>query len=126
MAVASWEEVAVALGRPSSDFTADQQAQIDWWLDAVELVIGQRLGDVTTLDQNVLKLVEVEVVADKVRREGTAESSITVSVDDASVTRRYEGVITDDEIADRWWDLLMGRRRPKAVSMGVSGGYLLR
>lgn len=126
MAVATWQEVAVALGRPTSDFNADQQAQITWWLDGVELIIGLRLGDVTLLNQDVLKLVEVEVVADKVRANGTEESSITVSVDDGSVTRRFENAITDDDIDDKWWDLLMGRRRKKAVSMSVSGGRLLR
>lgn len=126
MSVAAWQEVAVALGRPSSDFTDDQQEQIEWWLDGVELIISRRLGDVSALDQAVLKLVEVEVVADKVRRAGTEESSITVSIDDGSVTRRYDNAVVDDDITDRWWDLLTGRRKPKATSMGVSGGYLLR
>lgn len=124
MAVTTYEDVAVALGRPIS--TSAEQDQVSWWLNAVELIIGQRLGDVALLDQALLKLVEVEVVAEKVRHSGTEESSITVAVDDGSVTRRYESTISDDDIADRWWDLLMGRRRAKAVSMTVSGGYLLR
>lgn len=106
MAVATWQDVAVALGRPTSDFTADQQAQITYWLDGVELLIKARLGDPALLDQAVLAFVETESVAGRFRRlsDGGA-SSVTVSVDDGSVTRRYESVSADD-ITDSWWDML--------------------
>jgi hypothetical protein len=51
MAVATWEDVAVALGRPTSDFTADQQAQLTYWLNGVELFIKNRLGVIADLDE---------------------------------------------------------------------------
>jgi hypothetical protein len=104
MAVATYTDVAVALGRPISD-TAEQ-AQVEWWLDGVELFITARLGDVTALDQTVLKYVEVEAVVAKIQRAGRGESSITVSVDDGSVTRRYENAVTAGDISDQWWNLL--------------------
>jgi hypothetical protein len=107
MAVATWQQVAVALGRPA-DFGADQQAQITWWLNGVELLIKKRFGDVDDLDQDNLVYVEVEAVAAKVPPKGTAgESSVTVSVDDGSVTRRWEkSPVTDGDITDEWWGLL--------------------
>lgn len=106
MTVATWQEVAVALARPSSDFSTDQQDQITWWLTGVEMLVRGRLGDITLLDQDVLKYVEVEAVAEKVRRHGTRESSITVSADDGSVTRRYENQVDAADVNDAWWELL--------------------
>lgn len=103
MAVATVDDVEVALGRPIS--TEAEQAQVGWWLDGVELFIIARVGPVLDLDQNVLKYVEVEAVVAKIQRAGRAESSITVSVDDGSVTRRFESVSASD-ISDEWWQLL--------------------
>lgn len=123
MAVATHEDVAVSIGRPIS--TPAEQAQVEWWLDGAEMVISNQLGDVTLLSQPAVKYVEVEVVAAKVRRHGTLESSITVAVDDGSVTRRYESPVTDEDIRDEWWALL-GWKKPKAVSMQVSGRWMLR
>lgn len=108
MAVATFADVAVALGRPQSAFDADQQAQINYWLAGVELLIQTRLGPVVELDQDVLCFVETEAVAAKVSR-GTSggATSTTVSVDDASVTRRYESTgISDGDVIEAWWDML--------------------
>lgn len=108
MAVATWQDVAVALGRPTSDFTVDQQGQITYWLNGIELLIKSRLGAVANLDQDVLKYVETEAAAQKVRRgaEGGA-SSVSVSIDDGTVTRRYEGgAVSDGDVSDAWWDML--------------------
>lgn len=104
MAVATVDDVAVALGRPISE--AAQVAQVGWWLEGVELLIRARLGDPAELDQDVLKYVEVEAVVAKVQRAGTRESSITVAVDDGSVTRRYESGVSAGDITDEWWNLL--------------------
>lgn len=120
MAVATWQEVAVALGRPSSDFNADQQAQITWWLAGIELLIKSRLGAIADLDQETVEQVEVEAVAEKVRRAGRSESSITVAVDDGSVTRRYENRVTADDITPDMWGLFGSGYTGSAYSIGVS------
>lgn len=104
MAVATYTDVGVALRRTITDQA--EQNQIEWWLTGVEMLIRSRLGDVSELDQESLKYVEVEAVAEKVRRHGRTESSITVHTDDSSVTRRYENPVTAGDITDAWWDLL--------------------
>ena len=104
MAVATYDDVAVALGRAISD--SDEQNQVEYWLDGIELIIGSRLGDVSELDQDVLKYVETEAVVARINRNAAAgTSSITVAVDDSSVTRRFEGVSAAD-ITDDWYRLL--------------------
>lgn len=105
MAVATWQDVQVALGRPIS--TEAEQGQVGWWLDGVELFITARLGDVADLPETVVKYVEVEAVLAKVQRAGRDESSISVTLNDGSaVTRRYESAVTASDIADEWWQLL--------------------
>ncbi len=106
MAVATYEDVAVPLGRAID--TALEQGQVTWWLDGTERIIRSRLGDITLLDQGDLAYVEAEVVAEKVRRNGRAESSTTVVLDDGTVTRRFENQISAGDITDEWWDLLAG------------------
>lgn len=103
MAVATHEDVAVALGR--SIDSAPEQAQVEWWLSGIELIIGARLGDVSALDQDILKYVEVEAVAAKVRRGDSRVTSETISVDDGSRTTRYESASASD-ITDEWWNWL--------------------
>lgn len=117
MAVATYTDVGVALRRTISD--PAEQAQITWWLDGVELLIKSRLGTVSLLDQAVVKRVEVEVVAEKVRRAGREESSITVSVDDGSVTRRYETRVTAGDIDDDLWALFGKKFAGSAYTIGV-------
>ena len=100
MAVATFTDVGVALRRTISDNA--EQAQITHWLTGAEMAIKSRLGDVSLLDQDILKYVEAEAVAEKVRRAGREESSITVSLDDGSVTRRYDAMGADDIASDLW------------------------
>lgn len=107
----TWQNVATALGRPASDFSEEAQAQITHWLTGIELLIRSRLGDLAQLDQDALAYVMAEAVAGKVRRDTalTRESSVTVSVDDGNVTRRFEqppAPVTSDDITDELWDLL--------------------
>lgn len=105
MAVATYADVEVALGRPIS--TEAEQAQVEWWLNGVELFIVARLGPVADLSEDAVKYVEVESVAAKVRRSATdGASSITVNVDDGGVTRRFENPVSADDITDEWWGLL--------------------
>lgn len=118
MTVATYQDVGVALGRSITD-TAEQD-QINHWLTGIELVIGVCLGDVTQLDQAALKYVEAEAVAEKARRRGRAESSITVSVDDGSVTRRYDQPASANDITDEWWALLSPAENDDAGAFSIS------
>lgn len=118
MAVATFEDVAVALGRPISEQA--EQDQVEWWLRGAEMVIRGRLGDVALLDQEALLYVEGEAVADKVRRGARTESSITVAVDDGSVTRHYDSPMTADDITDQWWNLLSPVHYGSAYTIAVT------
>lgn len=119
MAAATWQDVAVALGRPASDFSADQQAQITYWLNGIELIIGSRFGGLSSLDPDVLKYVETEAVAAKVPPAGATDgaTSITVGVDDGNVTRRWERkAVAAGDITDEWWEMLAPARESRAFS----------
>lgn len=104
MAVATYEDVAVALGRPIS--TQAEQSQVEYWLNGLEIIIGARLGVLADLDQDVLRYVETEAAVARINRNAAAgTSSITVAIDDGSVTRRFEGPSASD-MTDEWWHLL--------------------
>lgn len=115
----TYADVAVALGRPIS--TPDEQAQVTWWLTGAQLIVRDRLGDPALLNQDNLHYVLVEAVAEKVRRHGQTESSITVAVDDGSVTRRYENPVTEGDITDAWWALLSPTTEARAFTINTIG-----
>ena len=99
MANASVNDVAITLGRPIVD--ADEIAQVSAWIDGAALVIRTRLGDLSTLDQDVLRYVEAESVARRVRNpEGKQNERIDDYsyglTDDAAKASIF---ITDDEWA---------------------------
>lgn len=104
MTAAMTEDVETALGRPAA--SSAELAQIEWWLSGVELLIGARLGDVSALDQDVLRYVEAEAVVAKIRRGDSRVTSETVSIDDGSMTRRFEAGVQTSDISDEWWALL--------------------
>lgn len=118
MAAATYSDVGVALRRTISD--AAEQAQIEHWLTGAEMAVRSRLGDPALLDQDVLRYVEAEAVAEKVRRAGRDESSITVDVGDGMVTRRYENSMGVDDIAGDLWSLLSPARSSSAYTIAVS------
>lgn len=97
------EDVATTLGR--SSVTSLEFAQWAMWIDGARLLIRNRLGDLSALDQDVLDYVVVEAVALRAKRPDAA-SQMTVSVDDASVTKRYESGTGQIQILDEWWELL--------------------
>lgn len=103
MAVATVEDVSVALGRPIT--STAEIGQVNWWLDGLELIVGTRLGDISLLNQGVLRFVLTEAAVAKIRRGDSRVTSETVSSDDTSYTRRYESVSAED-ITDQWWNLL--------------------
>lgn len=109
MATATYEDVAVALGRPITE--PAEQAQVTYWLNAVELQVRARLGDVALLDQEVLRYVEVEAVATKMQNPNGYQSE---TIDD--YTYRFGSETRNVTILDEWWELL----RPTTRSDGFS------
>ena len=61
MTAATVEDVETAIGRPVSSDA--ELRQIEWWLSGVEILIQSRLGDLSALDQDVLRYVEAEAEA---------------------------------------------------------------
>lgn len=124
MAVATYHDVGTILRREITDTT--EQDQIEWWLNGIELLIATRLGPVDGLNQDAVKYVEAEAVAAKVRRTAGSpsdEASITVSVDDGSVTRRWDhsSTVGLEDITDEWWELLAPKR--ESVAFSTRPGY---
>lgn len=99
MSVAIVADVATAIGRPITDY--DQQAQVQWWLDSVELQIKARLGDVNLLDRDTVKYVEVEAVAARMTNPSGFQSE---TIDD--YTYRYGAETRQVIIRDEWWRML--------------------
>jgi hypothetical protein len=99
MAVATFEDVAVAIGRPISE--PEEQAQVDYWLGAAEMVIAARLGDVSKLDAAAVRYVETEAVSARMQNPNGYQSE---TIDD--YTYRYGTSSTRVVILDEWWALL--------------------
>lgn len=112
MTVATKDDVAIAIGRPISD--ANEVAQVEYWLRAVELQIKARLGDVYELDQDAVRFVETEAVAARMQNPNGLQSE---TVDD--YTYRYGTETRQVGIRDEWWDLLRPPtpRRRRAFSV---------
>src|SRR5689334_859628 len=107
MATVTYDDVAVALGRPITD--SDEIAQVNWWITSAETQIKARLGDLTLLDQDVLNYVLVEAVTAKAQNPTGASSE---QIDDYRYTLPTESRRVT--ILDEWWHML----RPN-VGFGV-------
>jgi hypothetical protein len=100
-------QVAVELARPAPDSPVSEQWES--WIARAYRLIEARLGSVTyaALDPDVLDDVVLTAVAEHVRawRDSTA-SQYTVSVDDGTVSRKFERASGFFEIPDDLWPLL--------------------
>lgn len=115
MTYASVSDVEVELGRAAS--STEEAMQWDAWLERVERSIVRRFtrAGLVLADQVMLsdpsagdiKDVEVAAVIRKIQNP-TGVTSVTRSVDDASVTTRREGTSdTGLDLSDSEWDLLL-------------------
>jgi hypothetical protein len=118
MSYATPADVEVELGRSAS--SATETAQWQAWLDRVERAIARRftqatltLADQIALDDPTLQdVIDVEVAAviRKIQNPAWGRTSVTRSVDDASITERNEGDESDPLLLvdDEWFALLPG------------------
>lgn len=75
------------------------------WIAGARTQIRVRLGDLDRLDQEVLDYVVCEAVAEKVRNPaGVKQSSVTI--DDGTISKTYQGGTGQVTIRDEWWALL--------------------
>jgi len=110
MALATYEDVAVALGRPITAGSAEQ-LQVSYWLDAVELQIKARLGNIADLDAATVVYVETEAVATKMQNPNGYQSE---TIDD--YTYRYGAETRRVTILPEWWELLRPSTETSAFS----------
>lgn len=100
------DQIAITLGRPLTDA---ESAQATLWLAQARALIKGRLGDLAVLDQDVLAMVLVEAVANRLKQpDALSSTSKQVSVDDASVqtSASYSKSSGAVDILDWMWDLL--------------------
>jgi hypothetical protein len=98
-------DVAVTLGRSAP---ADGSAEFNqWalWIGDAENLIFDRLGDLSLLNQANLAYVVREAVALKVKNPDPIVQT-TTSVDDGSVSKRYEKAGGHIHITEAWWAML--------------------
>lgn len=87
-----------------SESTPTFKAWAQWIADA-RTQIRVKLGALDLLDQEVLDLVVREAVAEKVRNpQGVKQSSVTI--DDGTISRTYQGGTGRVTITDEWWAML--------------------
>lgn len=111
-------QIATTLGRPTP--TGLTSAQWSMWINDARQIIGNRLGNLDDLNQDTLDYVVREAVAEKIRNTRTEDTtSETVTVDDATVTKRWEdNAPTQIEILDEWWDLF-NTGQPKSGAFNI-------
>lgn len=111
-------DIETSLGRP---LTTAEQAQADQWIADAYMLIEVKFGETyADLDSSLLDYVVRESVAKRFRSGANGgASSTTVSVDDGSVTRRWDnptGDRADSWLIDGWVDLLAPARDSEAFS----------
>lgn len=118
MTYATVEDIAAELGRLPTSVSDAERAQWTRWLDRVERSITARftraglvLSEQIALgnpDAAAVADVEVAAVVRKIDNP-TGDTSTTITVDDASVTRRKEGAGTfmGLDLTDAEWELLL-------------------
>lgn len=102
------DDVQTTVGRALTQAERDQAAQ--WITDALVIIShgpdGRGSIDTSTLDGPTLDLVVREAVAARIKRPDSA-TQVSVSVDDAQVSRTYASGTGQIEILPIWWGWLL-------------------
>lgn len=111
-------DIATSLGR---SLTTAEQAQADQWITDAYMLIQIKFGDgYADLEADLVDYVVRESVSNRFRSgANNGASSISVAVDDGTVTRRWEnstGESADSWLLDGWVDLLSPARDSVAFS----------
>lgn len=99
------EDITIALGEDVPAVGSATYAQWQMWIADARMLIQARLGDLDALDQEILDYVVREAVVAQIRRPDDA-TTVSVSVDDGSVSKQYRTSRGRVTILDEWWTLL--------------------
>ena len=99
MTYATFDDVAIHLGRSLSE---TEESQIFMWISWLEADIASKLPDLTTVDPTAAQRVIVQSIASYLDNP-TAASEVQVSVDDGSVTKRYTRSLGRVQILPELW-----------------------
>lgn len=113
-------DVQVEVGRT---LTATERAQAELWIESAKTIIshgrdGRSQIDLTALDQPTLDMVIREAVADRIKHPDAAKQ-VSISVDDAQVSRTYEASSGRIIILDEWWDMLFPKQSTGAFTIDM-------
>ena len=95
-------DVATNVGRV---LTPAEAAQSTLWIAWAESTIERRMGDLSALDPDTLSMVIVEAVSRRLRMPDPV-AQVSVSVDDATVSKTYQKSSGLIEILPEWWAAL--------------------
>lgn len=98
-------DIAVALGRSLSDLDQTEIDRWSMWIDEARLLIEDRLGDLSLLNQAKLDYVTRLAVVDMVRNPDNM-TQVDVTVDGMGVSKRYTTSAGRVTILDGWWKML--------------------
>lgn len=122
---ASVDDVAIRLGRPISD-TAEI-AQVEAWLVDIEAMIRTRFrrasfdlsAQIAAGEPTLAEVVSVEanMATRRVQNPTPGRTSRTESIDDGSVTDRWESQYDPWAITDSEWEILLPSAMPGAFSV---------
>ena len=102
MPYASPADVEANVGR---SLTAAETAQVAKWIEWAEAAILRRMGDLALLDSMTVNMVITEAVTRRLRMPEPV-SQVSVTVDDATVSRSYARSSGLVEILPEWWAAL--------------------
>jgi len=121
MTYATVDDVATRLGRPISQEA--EISQVSAWLEDVETVILARVPDLhERVDSGAIPItavvsVEAGAVVRRVQNPTPGRTSRTESIDDGSVTDRWESSTDPWAITDGEWTLLLPRQTRGAFTI---------
>lgn len=113
-------DVRIEVGRALTDA---ELAQATLWIESTRTIIshgrdGRSQIDLTALDQATLDMVVREAVADRIKHPDAAKQ-VSISVDDAQVSRTYEASSGRIAILDEWWDMLFPKQSTGAFTIDM-------
>lgn len=112
------DDIATSIGRP---LTPEEVAQAEMWIADTRVIVshgrdGKSHINLDQMDPPTLDMVVREAVSARILRPDGAKQ-VSISVDDAQVSRTYDAAAGKLYILDEWWDMLFPAQSPGAFTI---------